>query len=108
MNSRTRAFAKQVQVDLLALSDDNLFYTIHHWVEDQHAVSFSPVSEDSRLALGYTHIANDHFVTSSSPQFEDVLVSQNQWLAPTPHQLRVILSEMNLKVFIECVIPIAF
>ena len=106
MNSRTRAFAKQVQIDLLALSDDNLFYTIHHWIEDQQSVSYSTISEDSRLALGYTCITHEHFSGSSAFQLENV--AQKQWLAPTPHQLRVHLSEMNLKVFIQYVIPIAF
>ena len=108
MNSRTRAFAKQVQIDLLALSDDNLFYTIHHWIEDRQFVSYSPLLEASRLALGYTCISNEHFSSLSTSQIEGISVMQKQWLAPTPRQLRVLLSEMNLKIFIQYVIPIAF
>ncbi len=108
MNSRTRAFAKQVQIDLLALSDDNLFYTIHHWIEDQQSASYSTIPEDSRLALGYTSITNEPFPASPAFQLEDISAAQKQWLAPTPHQLRVLLSEMNLKVFIQYVIPVAF
>ncbi len=108
MNSRTRAFAKQVQVDLLALSDDDLFYTIHHWIEDQQFVTYSSLLESCRLALGYTYITNEHFSDLSASPVEDISVVQKQWLAPTPHQLRILLSEMNLKVFIQYVIPIAF
>jgi hypothetical protein len=105
MNSRTRAFAKQVQIDLLALSDANLFYTIHQWMDELGSASEYTIPEDSRLALGYTCIIHN---SSPSPLLDHLSDTQKQWLAPTPNRLRELLSEMNLKLFIQHVIPIAF
>ncbi len=51
MNRQAQTFAKQVQVDLLALSDADLFKTVHLWV--QAGLSYE-AAEETRSALGYT------------------------------------------------------
>src|SRR5438552_17546539 len=57
MNGQSRAFAKQVQVDLLALSDTDLVHTIHQWVDGRNPSGlYLDVPEDTRFALGYTHV----------------------------------------------------
>src|SRR3989442_2031365 len=57
MNGQSRTFVKQVKLDLLALSDADLFYTLQQWVDGGNLPGISlDVPEDTRLALGYTHV----------------------------------------------------
>ncbi|MDQ6643088.1 MAG: hypothetical protein M3Y76_01385, partial [Chloroflexota bacterium] len=56
MNRQTRTFARQVQVDLLGLSDADLFQTVHFWVN--RGLS-NDVSEETLFALGYTPAESD-------------------------------------------------
>ncbi len=113
MNSQSRSFVKQVQVDLLALSDADLFQTVHQWVDGRNASEFSfAVSEDTRVALGYTpmlvetealsHLPHERVETSSERAIS------TQWLAPLPHHLRAILTAMDANLFAQHVITIAF
>ncbi len=51
---QARIFARQVQVDLLALSNSDLFQMVHLWVSGKHISPSSEASEDVRSALGYT------------------------------------------------------
>jgi len=93
MNGQARTFVKQVQVDLLALSDADLFHTIQQWVDgnDPSAVSFD-VPEDTRFALGYTLVPSE---TTS-------------WQAPSPQLLRTLLTAMDVNLFARHVITLAF
>ena len=106
INKQTRTFAKQVQIDLLALSDIDLFQTISLWMDGEPTGSPQDVveDEDARSALGYTLIAIDPLsyapVSGSEPG--------KQWLAPTPTQLRALLTEMDVKLFLHYVLPLAF
>ena len=60
MNGQSRTFVKQVKLDLLALSDADLFQIIQHWVEGSN-LSGQPLDKAEKiwLALGYTHNLSD-------------------------------------------------
>ena len=111
MNGQSRSFAKQVQVDLLALCDADLFHTIHQWVDGRNPSGLTlDVPEDTRFALGYTHILAE---TETLPHLpSDVHGAESEgsalWHAPSPHQLRALLTAMDVHVFAQHVIPLAF
>jgi len=101
MNSQSRSFVKQVQVDLLALSDTDLFQTVHRWVEGRNLSEAAlEDAEDILITLGYTHIA----MFSA----EDVQLGPTQWQPPLPDQLRTLLTVMDVHEFAQYVIPLAF
>ena len=60
MNGQSRTFVKQVKLDLLALSDADLFQIIQQWVEGSNltAKPFDK-AEEIWLALGYTPVFSD-------------------------------------------------
>ena len=111
MNGQSRAFVKQVQVDLLALCDADLFHTIHQWVDGRNPSGlFLDVPEDTRFALGYTHIIPETetlpHLSSDEPEAESE--GSAPWHAPSPHQLRMLLTAMDVHMFAQHVIPLAF
>ncbi|MDQ2713878.1 MAG: hypothetical protein M3Z08_03120 [Chloroflexota bacterium] len=111
MNSQFRTFAKQVQVDLLALNDADLFQTIHQWVGGESASGASlNVAEDTLLALGYTREGAEPETLShlqdDAPAAEGV--ETTQWHAPSPHHLRTLLTTMDVNLFAQHVITLAF
>jgi len=108
MNKQTRAFAKQVHVDLLTLSDTDLFQTVHLWVNGEPSGPFYDVSKETQSVLGYTLRVGEAYTLSSGNLSGSELEAGIQWLAPTPSRLRELLMEMNLEVFIEHVLPLAF
>lgn len=108
MNRQTRTFAKQVQVDLLALSDADLFWTIHQWLDGEAAEPNQDVPEDIRSALGYTPISIDHLSSSFGTLPANRSDAGKQWLAPAPPRLRELLTEMDMKLFLQYVLPFAF
>ena len=57
MNGQSRTFVKQVQQDLLALSDLDLYRTIHQWVGKNTSGQYPDVAEDTLRTLGYTLVA---------------------------------------------------
>ena len=98
IDRQTRTFAKQVQVDLLRLADVDLFQTIQQWTGEGRATY---VSQEAYDALGYTH---ESYVTDTfSAQTELVQV-----LVPTPQQLRTLLTDMSMPLFVQHVLPLAF
>ncbi len=109
MNGQSRSFTKQVQMDLLALSDATLFDTIQQWMARDSSSEVSlHVPEDTRAALGYTRIlaeaTTSPYVHTSGPEGAGSV----QWQAPSPHQLRIILTTMDVNLFAKHVITIAF
>jgi len=101
MNSQSRSFVKQVQVDLLALSDTDLFQTVHQWVERRNLSELAlEVIEDTLIALGYTSRE-----TLSTEGQHPIPI---QWQPPLPDQLRALLTTMDVHVFAQYVIPLAF
>ena len=60
MNGQSRTFVKQVKLDLLALSDADLFQIIQQWVEGSNLAD-KPFdkAEEIWLALGYTPVFSD-------------------------------------------------
>ena len=103
MNSRTRTFAKQVQIDLLALSDAELLQIIQQWVNGDPADLLWQAPEESMIALGYTVHADAQDVASDT---QSKIVKH--WLAPDAAHLRVLLTDMDVKIFIQDIIPLAF
>ncbi len=107
MNRQTRTFARQVQVDLLGLSDADLFRTVHFWVNGGLS---DDVSEETLCALGYTPAESDAHARvlklNSLPESE--LAGGMQWLAPAPQQLRERLTDMSVQFFVQHVLPLAF
>lgn len=107
MNSQSRTFVKQVQVDLLALGDADLLQLVHHWMDERSApnepdVSFE-VPEETRLALGYRYIITDIEAASEAENAEVA-----QWHAPSPEHLRALLTAMDANQFSKHVITLAF
>lgn len=112
LTRQIRIFARQVQVDLLALSNRDLFQMVHLWVGQEHLSPASEVSAEARSALGYMlwrGEASTLFSTALNnngmeyERGEDV-----QWLAPSPQHLRSLLEKMDVQSFAELVLPLAF
>jgi len=88
-------------VDLLGLTDADLFQTIQLWVGNGTVYT---VSEEVHMALGYTpNPDGQHAVSSTTGQAGDPL-----WLAPTPQQLRAFLADMAMPFFAQHILPLAF
>ena len=111
MNGQSRSFVKQVQVDLLALCDADLFHTIHQWIDGRNPSGLPlDVPEDTRFALGYTHLVAE---TETLPHLRgDEPEAESEgtvlWHAPSPAQLRTLLTAMDVQMFAQHVIPLAF
>jgi len=106
--TQNQIFVKQVQDDLLALSDADLLRMIQQWIDGEPAEPHGDVAEDTRSALGYTLLSIDHLSCSLSTLPQSGSVGGKQWLAPTPSQLRVLLTEMDGKLFLQHVLLLAF
>ncbi|GHO82914.1 hypothetical protein [Dictyobacter formicarum] len=95
-SNQSRNFTKQVQTDLLALSNDDLLITIHRWMGGESLVaSVLGVAEDTCLALGYTNVSTESGTNT-------------YWRAPSSEQLRSLLTAMDINQFAQYVIPVAF
>lgn len=111
MNGQSRSFVKQVQVDLLALSDAELYDIVQRWIEESDSSEVAHgIPEDTRLALGYTQVLPDvtlldQFLTGVPGAERERPV---EWHAPSPHELRRLISTMNVDVFAQHVITFAF
>ena len=111
MNSQSRTFVKQVQVDLLALSDTELNRTIHQWVDGKNTYGQYPdVPEDTLYALGYTHLLGESATCFSLPidapeAAREMAVS---WQPPSSTELRALLTTMDVNVFAQHVITLAY
>ena len=111
MNSQSRTFVKQVQVDLLALSDTELNRTIHQWVDGKNTFGHYPdVPEDTLYALGYTHVLEES-ETGFYPPIDDSETTQEMpapWQPPSSTELRALLTTMDVNMFAQHVIPLAY
>lgn len=105
MNSQSRSFAKQVQVDLLALDDADLFHTVNQWVRSNSAGVYFDVPEEVLSALGYTS-APAESQTLSHLSYNNETTAQ--WVAPSPEQLRTLITNMDVNTFTHYVITMAF
>src|SRR5258708_19377113 len=97
LNGQSRSFVKQVQVDLLALCDADLFNTVHQWIDksDSSEVAFD-VPEDTRFALGYSRVFDAKPLShhhSDMPGMERK--GQTQSHPPAPHHLPTLLTAMT-------------
>lgn len=106
MNSQSRSFAKQVQVDLLALDDADLFQLVNQWVRSNSAGIYFDVPEEVLSALGYTCVPVESQTLSHLSYTSEMPAAQ--WLAPTPHQLRSLITNMDVNAFTHHVISAAF
>lgn len=94
-NNQSRNFSKQVQIDLLALSDTDLSIVIRQWMGGENSSSTSQeITVETYTALGYIPITED-----------DIVI---QWQAPSIDQLRALLTAMDVSLFTQQVIPLAF
>lgn len=108
MNKRTWTFARQVQVDLLALPDTDLIQVIHQWVNGDRSDPDYSVSEGTLSALGYTLEVDGPYALSLNSQSEYERSARGERFAPAPERLRELLTEMDVKLFVEHVLPLAF
>jgi hypothetical protein len=111
MNSQSRSFVKQVQIDLLALDDADLSHTVQQWIDENAASAVSlEVPKDTYLALGYTHVLAEAKPFTPGqfgiPKSEDE--GSEQWYAPSAHHLRTLLSAMDANLFAQHIITFAF
>ena len=111
MNGQSRTFVKQVKLDLLALSDADLFQIIQQWIERSN-LSKQPLDKAEKiwLALGYTRELSD---TEYHSQLEANVTGIEiekpaSWIAPDPQHLRTLIAAMDEQQFAQYVITIAF
>jgi hypothetical protein len=111
MNGQSRTFVKQVKLDLLALSDADLFQIIQQWVKVSNLTG-KPFdrAEEIWLALGYTRELSDaenlpHLNLNMSDAEIEEPVSLK---APDPQHLRTVIAAMDEQQFAQYVIIIAF
>ncbi len=111
MRYQVQTFVKQVQVDLLALSDVDLCHTIDQWGPGKAPSGLSHGAlEVAWTALGYTSTPAEtaHLSDPSGIMPGVEPEAREQWLAPSPHHLRRLLTEMNVQQFAQHVIALAF
>lgn len=110
MNSQNRAFIKQVQMDLLALSDEDLLTTIEQWIHKNILVpSFADACQPTFLALGYTRASQTStLLYTSHDALDDNRAGSEQWIAPSSQQLREHLLKIDITSFDRYVITLAF
>jgi len=111
MNGQSRTFVKQVQVDLLALSDSDLYRTIHQWVDGKNTHGHYPgVAEDTLHALGYTCLLAETEMLSplSIDESEAADELPAAWQPPSPAELRTIITGMDVNAFAQHVITLAY
>lgn len=111
MRYQAQSFVKQVQVDLLALPDVELCHTIEQWGPGQAPSGLAhDALEVAWTALGYTstpvEAARLSHPSGIQPGVEPE--AREQWLAPSPYQLRRRLTEMSVQQFAQHVIALAF
>lgn len=105
MNGQSRTFVKQVQQDLLALSDTDLHHTIRQWVEKNTCGQYPDVAEDTLRTLGYTRVATPLSIDESASSVEAMPAT---WQPPSPSDLRTLLTGMDLNLFAQHVIVLAY
>lgn len=111
MNSQSRNFARQVQTDLLALCDADLVSIIHQWVDRGNSSGiFRDIPDDTLLALGYTHAVPEIEMPQSlhDDEPDTEITPPVLWQAPSSHHLRTLLTAMDVDLFNQRVITLAF
>ena len=111
MNGQSRTFVKQVKLDLLALSDADLFQIIQRWVKSSNLTGKSlDKAEEIWLALGYTRELID--AEDNSQPNSDLVDTEIEvpvtLKAPEPEHLRTLITAMDEQQFAQYVITIAF
>ena len=111
MNGQSRTFVKQVKLDLLALSDADLFQIIQQWVERSN-LSKQPLDKAEKiwLALGYTpELSDTEYHSQLEANVTGIEIEKPvSWNAPDPHHLRILIAAMDEQQFVPTVITIAF
>jgi hypothetical protein len=111
MNSRyqTRIFARQVKEDLLALSDADLLQVVLLWVnEERHGLSGVEGGEAVLSALGFTRRSEEFTLLSPGPLARNAPEAETPWITPSSQSLRGLLGAMDMALFVQSVLPLAF
>jgi hypothetical protein len=66
------------------------------------------VSEETYSALGYTLKESQVHLHSPSHLLNNATEVEMSWIAPSPQQLRERLAEMDVKLFMHYVLPLAY
>jgi hypothetical protein len=111
MNGQSRTFVKQVKLDLLALSDADIFQIIRQWVKGSN-LSKQPFDQAEKiwLALGYTcKLSDSGDLSQPNANAPGTEVEESvSWIAPDPQHMRTLLAAMDEHQFVQYVITIAF
>jgi len=111
MNGQSRTFVKQVKLDLLALTDNDLFQIIQQWVQGSN-LSEQPPDKTEKIwsALGYTREIpdNEQLLLRNANIPDSAVAKQYSWIAPNPGYLRTSIAAMDELQFTQYVISIAF
>ena len=111
MNSQSRTFVKQVKLDLLALTDTDLFQIIQQWVQGSN-LSEQPPDKTEKIwsALGYTReiTDNERYLQLNDNIADSAAEERFSWIAPNPDHLRTSIAAMDELQFTQYVISIAF
>jgi len=98
-------------MDLLALNDTELNRTIHQWVDGKNTYEQYPdVPEDTLCALGYTRVLVES-ETGFHPPIDEPGAAREMhasWQPPSSAELRALLTTMDVNMFAEHVIPLAY
>ena len=111
MNNQSRNFARQAQTDLLALCDADLFHVVHQWVDTGSSSGIlSDIPDATYLALGYTYEVpeTDRLQYLHDNVLQEKVDTSALWQAPSPARLRILLTAMDVDVFVQHVIALAF
>jgi hypothetical protein len=109
MNNQSRNFARQAQTDLLALCDADLVQIVHQWVDKKDSSGIlNDIPDETYIALGYTRGVPANTIHENELGQELDMPPPPLWQAPSPQHLRTLLTAMDVDIFAQHVITLAF
>lgn len=110
MSSRqhTQIFAKQVKEDLLALSDADLLLVVLLWVNEERYGPSGAAGEAILSALGFTRRGEEFALFSPDTLSRNMPEAEIPWITPSSQRLRGLLGAMDMALFVQSVLPLAF
>lgn len=110
MSSRqqTQSFARQVKEDLLALSDADLLLVVLVWVKEERYGPAGAAGETIMADLGFTRGSEQFALLPPGTLSRNVPEGETQWITPSSQRLRGLLETMDMALFVQSVLPLAF